>query len=100
LHGKEGAPYDTGVCSIVDKHKAKNLKRTLPRFKLIHQFESNLVQWQVYLDEPRPRVLNQLTLSSQLMMSFSGQVAQDASVLMDSVASHCFVSSGFLKPSG
>ena len=45
LHGKEGAPYKFGVCFIVDKHKAKILKRTLPRFKLIHQFESNSVQW-------------------------------------------------------
>ena len=46
-------------------------------------------------------MLSQLTLSSQLMMSFSGQVAhQDASVLMDSVASHCFVSSSFAKTFG
>jgi hypothetical protein len=37
-------------------------------------------------------------MSSQQMMCFSGQVAhQDASVLMDSVASHCFVSFGFAK---
>ena len=101
LHGKEGAPYETGACFIVEKRKAKSLKRTLPRFKLVHQFESNSVQWHVYLDEPRPRVLNQLTLSSQLMMSFSGQVAhQDAYVLMDSAASHCFVSSGFAKTFG
>jgi hypothetical protein len=35
------------------------------------------------------------------MMSFSGQVAhQDASVLMDSAASHCFVSSSFAKTFG
>jgi hypothetical protein len=101
LHGKEGAPYETGACFIVDKHKTKSLKRTLPRFKLIHQIESNSVQWHVYLDEPRPRFWSQLTLSSQLMMSFSGQVAhQDASVLMDSAASHCFVSSGFAKTFG
>jgi hypothetical protein len=64
LHGKEGVPYETGACFIVDKHKTKNLKITLPRFKLIHQFESNSVQWQVYLDEPQPRVLNHLNLSS------------------------------------
>ena len=43
LHGKEGAPYETNACFIVNKHKAKNLKRTLPRFKLIHQFESNSI---------------------------------------------------------
>ena len=36
LHGKEGAPYKTCDCFIVDKHKAKSLKRTLPRFQLIH----------------------------------------------------------------
>jgi hypothetical protein len=101
LHGKEGAPYETGACFIVEKRKAQNLKRTLPQFKLVHQFESNSMQWHVYLDEPRPHVLNQLTLSSQLMMSFSGQVAhQDASVLMDSAASHCFVSFGFAKTFG
>ena len=34
-------------------------------------------------------------------MSFSGQVAhQDASILMDSGASHCFVSFGFAKTFG
>ena len=98
LHGKEGAPFETGACFIVEKRKAKSLKRTLPQFKLVHQFESNSVQWHVYLDVSRSRVLNQLTLSSQLMMSFSGHVAhQDASVLMDSAASHCFVDFGFAK---
>ena len=101
LHSKEEAPYETGVCFIVDKRKVKNLKRILPQFKLLHQFESNSGQWHVYLDEPRPCVLSQLTLSSQLMMSFSGQVAHhDAYVSMDSAASHCFVNSGFAKTCG
>ena len=45
--------------------------------------------------------MNQLTLSSQLMMSFFGQVAhQDASVLMDSATSHCFVSFVFTNTFG
>ena len=53
------------------------------------------------MDEPRPRVLSQPTLSSQLIMSFTGQVAHhDAYVLMDSVASHCFVSYDFAKTFG
>ena len=68
---------------------------------MLHQFESQSKLWQVYLDEARPHVLNQLTLSSQLMMSFSRQVAHhDASVLMDSAASHCFVSYVFTNTFG
>ena len=44
--------------------------------------------------------MNQLTLSSQLM-SFSEKIAHyDASVLMDSAASHCFVSSIFANTFG
>ena len=64
LHGKQGAPYNTSASFIVEKYRAKSLKKTLPRFKLVHQFESQLKLWQVYLDEARPHVLNQLTLSS------------------------------------
>ena len=30
MYGKEGAPYETGACFIVDKLKTKSLKRTLP----------------------------------------------------------------------
>ena len=102
LHGKHGMPYDTSACFFfVEKYRAKSLKRILPIFKLIHQFESQSKFWQIYLDEARPHVWNQLTLSSQLMMSFSGQVAhQDTSVLMDSVASHCFVSFVFTNTFG
>ena len=40
LHGKHGVPYDTSVCFIVEKHRAKYLKRTFPEFKLVYQFES------------------------------------------------------------
>ena len=32
--------------------------RTLPKFKLVHQFESQSKLWQVYLDEARPHILN------------------------------------------
>ena len=34
LHSKQGVPYDTSACFIVEKYRAKSLKRTLPRFKL------------------------------------------------------------------
>ena len=101
MHGNQGAPYDTSACFIVEKHTTYCLKRTLPRFKLLHQFESQSKLWQIYVDEAKPHVLNQLTLSSQLMMSFFGQIAhQDASVLMDSVTSHCFVSFDFANTFG
>ena len=41
-----------------------------------------------------PHILNELTLSSQLMRNFSRQkMHYDAFVLMDSALSHCFASS-------
>ena len=101
LYSKQGAPYDTSACFIVEKHKAKCLKRILPRFKLLHQVVSQSKLWQVYLDEARPHILHQLILFSQQMMSFTRQVAQQfASVLMNSVASHCFLSFVLLTPLG
>ena len=94
-------PYDTSVCFIVEKYRAKSLERILTRFKLVHQFESQSKLWQVYLDEAMPHVLNQLTIYSQLMMSFFGQVIHhDAPVLMDSTTSHCFVSHFFANTFG
>jgi hypothetical protein len=94
-------PYNTSVCFIVEKYRAKNLERILPRFKLVNQFESQSNLWQIYLDEAMPHVLNQLTIYSQLMMSFFGQVVHhDAHVLMDSAASHCFVSHVFANTFG
>lgn len=59
---------------------------------MLHQFKFNSKLWQVCLDEPLPIVLNQLTLSSQLMMKFSRQLTlQVAIVVMDGVAIHCFM---------
>lgn len=57
----------------------------------MHQFQSNSKLWQLCLDEPLPIILNQLTLSSQLM-KFSKQLThQVAIVVMDGVALHCFM---------
>ena len=93
MHGKKEVPYDINVCFVDGKHKAKCLKRTLTRFKLLHQFDSNPKLWQVYMDEARPQVLNKLIVSSPLKINFLGKVAhQDAFVFMDNFESHCCVS--------
>lgn len=53
------------------------------------------------MDKAMPHVLNKLTLSSQLIMNFSRQVAHWAAfVLMESAPSHCFVNSTFADTFG
>lgn len=39
MHGRKEIPYDYSACFVVEKHKAKYLKRTLPIFELLQQFE-------------------------------------------------------------
>ena len=39
LHGKNEVHYDTNACFLIEKHKAKYLKRKFSRFKLMHQFQ-------------------------------------------------------------
>ena len=53
------------------------------------------------MDEAKPHILSELSLSSSLMMTFSWQVENmDAFVTMDSATSHCFVSFAFANTFG
>ena len=86
---------------LLNSIRKNTLKRNLTRFKLLDHFGSKSKLWQVYMDEAMPHIMNELTMSSQLTMNFSRQVVHhDAYVLINIVASRCFVSVAFANTFG
>ena len=50
----------------------------------------------MYYDTPKPRIMNALSLNSNLVMQFLGDVLRmDGHILLNIIASHCYLNSSY-----
>ncbi len=109
VKGKTKRPFETSACILVEKKKGQGYNRLLSRFQLLHECKHTYVDacgvtkriiLQVYYDPPQPRLLNSIS-SNGLTMQFVGKVAGiDGHILVDTAASHCYLSSSYVKRIG
>ena len=109
VKGKSKRPFETSACILVEKKKGQGHNRLLSRFQLLHECKHTYVDasgvtkriiLQVYYDPPQPRLLNSISTNG-LTMQFLGKVSGiDRHILVDTAASHCYLSSSYVKRIG
>jgi hypothetical protein len=106
VKGKSKRLFETSACILVEKKKGQGHNRLLSRFQLLHECKHTYVDafgvtkriiLQVYYDPPQPRLLNSISTNG-LTMQFLGKVfGIDGHILVDTVASHYYLNSSYVK---
>jgi hypothetical protein len=89
---------------LIEKHKSVFVKRALKGLQLLFKLQvlkdKKPLTLQVYYDVPRPKSLNVFGGTRRLAMQFLGQISGlNAHVILDIVATYCFVNSSYLDNS-
>lgn len=104
---KEGKsrPFDISACILVEKKKSQVYNNQISSFQLLYACVYIYTDafgvtkeevWKVYYDPPKHRLLNAISSISGLTMHIQRKVSEiDAYVLIDTTASHCYLSSSY-----
>ena len=93
----------------MEKKKGQGHNRLLSRFQLLHECKhtyvdafgvTKIIILQVYYDPPEPRLLNSISTNGLTMQFLGIFFGIDGHILVDTAASHCYLSSSYVKRIG